>query len=124
MSSKFKQEVILIKQFNKQNQTKVNQAANTGWDISHFYLIFLFWNHTGRTESDLCRILFAYFQWLVAKFDSELSNQCYYSGNCQVLLIPDCHFTGNREVTEKEKQIRMIQEVEYTPHFISEKQAP
>lgn len=74
--------------------------------------------------SDFCRILFAYFQQLVAKFHSELSNQCFYSGNCQVLLIPDCHFTGNGEVTKKEKQIQMIQEVEHILCLISEKQAP
>lgn len=42
------QEVIFIKNFNKQNQTKVDQAADTNWAIKNLQLFLLFWKHTVR----------------------------------------------------------------------------
>lgn len=105
------QEVIFIKNFNKQNQTKVDGAANTDWAIRDLYLFLQFWKHTVRTAYQaFAEYFLLIFSGLLQNL-SELSNLCYYSGNCRVLLIPHCHFTGNREVTEKEKQIHMVQEV-------------
>lgn len=105
------QVVVFVKNFNKQNQAKVDGAANTDWAVKDLYLLLQFWKHTvGTAYQTFAEYYLLIFSGLLQNV-SELSNLCYYSGNRQVLLIPHCHFTGNREVTEKEKQIRMVQEV-------------
>lgn len=105
------QEVVFIKNFIKQNQSKADQAAHTDWAVRNLYLFLLFWKHTVRTAyQTFAEYYLLIFSDLLQNL-SELSNKCYYSGNCQVLLIPHCHFTGNREVVVEEKYIRMVQEV-------------
>lgn len=68
------QEVIFMMNFNKQNQTKVDQAADTDWAIKNLQLFLQFWKHTVRaayqTSAEYYLLIFSGFLQNL----SELSN--------------------------------------------------
>lgn len=66
------QESIFIKNFNKQNQTKVDQTAHTDWAIRDLYLFLLFWKHTVRTA---CQTFAEYYLLIFSGLLQNLSFQ-------------------------------------------------